>query len=149
MKKLIIFLTSIALSGGLAMAQDDPSSAETSSSAETRDAKTSPGARIAAYGKVGRVIIDGQSVYISKGLTDIVMEEGSADLEDDTRIKCQQIRRTGSHISMRICRTVAEIEEQSEFNKEYFERWYLRQRNSVCSIGGGRAIQRIGEATQC
>ena len=138
MKKLIIFLASIALSVGLAIAQDEPTGAE-----------TSPGARIASYGKIGRVIVDGQTIYISKGLTDIIMEDGEADLENDAKIQCNHVRRTGSHIVLRICRTVVEIEEQSKFNKEYFERWFLRQRTSICSIGGGRAIQRIGEATQC
>lgn len=138
MKKLIFFLISTTLSAGLAIAQDEPS-----------DEKAAPGARIASYGKVGRVIVDGQTIYISKGLTDIIMEDGEADLENDAKIQCNHVRRTGSHIVLRICRTVVEIEEQSKFNKEYFERWFLRQRTSICSIGGGRAIQRIGEATQC
>ncbi len=131
MKKLVIFLASIALSSGLAMAKDEPNGTETT------DAETSPGARIAAYGKVGHVIVDGQTIFISKGLTEIIMEEGSADLEDESKIQCQRVKRTGSHITLRICRTVAEIKEQADFNKDEFERRYLRQRRST-SIGGSR-----------
>ena len=129
MKVLIIFFASIALCGGLAIAQDDPSGAETT------DAETSPGARIAAYGNVGGVIVDGQTIHISKGLTDIIMEEGAADLEDDSRIQCQHVKRTGSHITMRVCRTVAELEEIQEFNRDEFDRQYLRQRNDI-NVGG-------------
>ena len=137
MKKLIIFLASIALSGGLAIAQDDPNGADTT------DAETSPGARIAAYGKIGRVLIDGQQIYISKGLTDIIMEEGAADLENDPKIQCQHLRRTGSHITMRVCRTVAELREQEEYNREYFERWYRRKATSICAEGGNTRGERI------
>ena len=132
MKIIILFMFAISFTGGLAIAQDD-----------SDDAKPKPGARIAAYGKLGRVVVDGQTIYISKGMTDVIMAEGSADLEGDKRIRCQQIRRTGSHISMRVCRTVAEIEEQSKFNKEYFERWYLRQRRSICAEGGTTRTARI------
>ena len=66
MKKHIIFLASIALSSGLAIAQDEPSDAETTA------AVTSPGARIGSYGKVGQVTVDGQQIYLSKRVTDIV-----------------------------------------------------------------------------
>ncbi len=137
MKKLILFLASIALSGGLALAKDEPSGAETT------NAETSPGARIASYGKIGRVIVDGQSVYISKGLTDIIMEEGAADLENDPKIKCEKHRRTGSHLVIRVCRTVAELEEMQEYNREYYERWYRRKATSICAEGGNTRAERI------
>ena len=143
MKKHIIFLASIALSSGLAIAQDEPSGAETT------DAETSPGARIGSYGKVGQVTVDGQQIYISKGVTDIVMEEGAADLEDKSKIQCKRVKRTGSHLVKRICRTVAEQEEIQEFNRDEFDRRFLRQRTSICAIGGGRDIQRVGDASQC
>ena len=136
MRKIILFMFSISLTGGLAIAQD-----------EADDTKPNPGARIAAYGKIGRVIVDGQTIYISKGMTDIIMEEGSADLVNDSKIQCEHIKRTGSHISMRICRTVAEIKEQSEFNREYFERWFLRQRTSICATGGGTRAVRTSNPT--
>ncbi len=129
MKKLIMFIASIALSSGLAIAQDEPNGAETT------DAETSPGARIGSYGKIGQVTVDGQQVYISKGLTDIIMEEGAADLEDDSRIKCQRVKRTGSHLTKRVCRTVAELKEMQEFNRDEFDRRYLRQRSDINVVG--------------
>ena len=112
MKRYLVFLAAFSLSSGMAMAQDDGKD-------DGNDNEAAPGARIAAYGKIGRVVVDGQTIYISKGMTDIIMEEGSADLVNDSKIQCEHMNRTGSHITMRICRTVAEINEQSEFNREY------------------------------
>ena len=63
------------------------------------------------------------------------MEEGAADLEDDSRIKCQRVKRTGSHLTKRVCRTVAELKEMQEFNRDEFDRRYLRQRSDINVVG--------------
>ena len=114
-----IFFTS-----GYALAQEEPA-----------DKEPNPGARIAAYGQVGRVIVDGQTVYISKGLTDIVMKDGEVDLENNDKIKCEHRRRTGSHIVLRICRTVEELKEMQELNEKEFGQ-FLWQRKTLCASGG-------------
>ncbi|MCG8433297.1 MAG: hypothetical protein MJA83_04630 [Gammaproteobacteria bacterium] len=123
-----------------------------SAKADTKDLSNAvPGV---GYEKVGKVRIKGQDIYLSQGVVDIVDEEGQANLTgSDKRIKCQRTVRTGSHIVMRVCKTVAEWEAQRQANQSQMYDLYNQSKRACAEgfsgTGGGRLGFRISDSVGC
>ncbi|MCG8433296.1 MAG: hypothetical protein MJA83_04625 [Gammaproteobacteria bacterium] len=82
-------------------------------------------APIDAPGQFGAIKIGRDNFVLSKEVVDIVDEESELDITGkDTRVKCTRRYRTGSHRIIRVCRTVAEIEQDSRHTRNEVERMY-------------------------
>lgn len=84
--------------------------------------------QIDAPGQVGVIEIDGVKVGITKGVVDIIEEEGKVDIRDN-RLRCYREKRTGTHLAIRLCRTVSEADDQAKRSREALER--LHRRGSI------------------